>query len=76
MDKKLFIKWLSTPLEGNINHNYMDRLLELYETMQDSLASHGIVLNDKTRINFMRFCYLLFENSIAVKNKYFNKIIC
>lgn len=63
MNRKKFIKWLSTPLEDDINHNYMDRLLELYETMEDSLASKGIILNEKTKINFMRFCFLLFQNS-------------
>lgn len=63
MDRKKFIKWLSTPLDDDINHNYMDRLLELYETMEDSLASKGIILNEKTKINFMRFCFLLFQNS-------------
>jgi hypothetical protein len=63
MDKKQFTKWLSTPLKEDINNNYIDRLLELYEHMENSLDSKGIFLNDNSRINFMRFCYLLFRNS-------------
>ena len=63
MDKKQFNKWLSTPLKEDINHNYIDRLTELYEHMEDSLYSKGIILNNNARINFMRFCFLLFRNS-------------